>query len=132
MERVDEVVGAYCARAGTGAPAPREDGSYVLKFDGKYEIQFSPAGNDQLLLRADLPGLKDGRSRQDDLRRLLRINLALSGRKHSTLSLDRAQSMPFLYDVLEVTAAEVATSPRLVTRFINEVAAFHKALERVH
>jgi hypothetical protein len=132
MERVDEVVSAYCARSGASAPAPRDDGSYVLTFDGKYAIQFTPAGSDQLLLRADLPGLKDDRSRHDDLRRLLRINLALSGRKNSTLSLDRAQGTPFLYDVLKVTAAEVSASPRLVTRFINEVAAFHKALERVH
>lgn len=132
MERVDDVVGAYCARAGTSTPAAGEDGSYVLKFDGKYEIQLSPAGNDRLLLRADLPGLEDDRSRQDALRRLLRINLALSGRKNSTLSLDRAHGTPFLYDLLQVTAAEVPTSPRLVTRFVNEVAAFHKALERVH
>lgn len=113
-------------------PAAREDGSYVLKFDGKYEILFCPVGSDRLLLRADLPGLKDDRSRQDALRRMLRINLALSGRKNSTLSLDRAQGTPFLYDLLEVTAAEVPASPRLVTGFVNEVAAFHKALERVH
>jgi hypothetical protein len=132
MERVDEVVGVYCAKAGATPPPPRDDGSYLLQFDGKYEVQFSPAGRDRLMVRANLPGLKNDRLRQDTLRRMLRINLALSGRKHSTLSLDRAHDMPFLYDVLEVPAAEVAASPRLVTRFVNEVAAFHKALEHVH
>jgi hypothetical protein len=132
MERVDEVVSTYCAKAGAGTPKPRDDGSYVLQFDGKFEIQFDPAGRDRLLLRANLPSLKNDRLRRDTLRRLLRINLALSGRKHSTLSLDREHDQPFLYDVLDVPAAEVAASARLVTRFVNEVAAFHKALEHVH
>jgi hypothetical protein len=132
VELIDEVVGGYCARVGTGAPKPRDDGSYVLQFDGKYEVEFSPAGRDRLLLRANLPSLKQDRSRLDVLRRLLRINLALSGRKHSTLSLDRAHDIPFLYDVLVVGAADVAASPRLVTRFVNEVAAFNKALEHGH
>jgi hypothetical protein len=132
MERVDEVIGFYCARLGSGAPKPRDDGSYVLQFDGKHEIEFSSGGRDKLLLRAPLPSLRHDRFRRDTLRRLLRINLFLSGRKHSTLSLDRALDQPFLYDLLDVPAAEVASSPRLVTRFVNEVAAFHKALEHLH
>jgi hypothetical protein len=132
MEQAEEVVAGYCKRIGARPPAPRDDGAYVLRFADKIEIQVSPEGRDRVLLRADLPPLKRDRERQDRLHRLMRINLLLSARKHSTLTLDNAADTPFLYDVLTVAGADLDASVRAITAFVNEVAAFHKALERVH
>jgi hypothetical protein len=131
MERVDEVVEGYCRRIGAAAPARGEDGAYVLRFQDKVQIRLSSEGRDRLLLRADLPRLKRDRERHDALQRLMRINLLLSARKRSTLTLDKADT-PFLYDVLTVGAAELDSSYRSITIFVNEVSAFHKALDRIH
>jgi len=132
MERLEEVVTGYCKRRGAPAPAPREDGSYVLVFENKYEIRFSPDGRDRMLLRADLPPLKRDRDRRDAVERLMRINLLLAGRKRSTLSLDDAVDTPFLYDLVPVEQVDPDSSYRSITGFVNEVAAFYKALERIH
>jgi hypothetical protein len=127
---VEDVVTDYCKQLGTVPPKPREDGIYVLHFDNKYEVEFRPAGRDQVMLRAGLPPLKRDAGRADALRRLMRINLALSDRKHSTLTLDEAHDTPFLYDILNGGPADMASNARLVIRFVNEVAAFHAALDR--
>jgi hypothetical protein len=109
----------------------RDDGAYVLHFDGKYEVQMRPEGRNGLLLRHDLPALKKDRSRNDTLQRMMRINLLLAGRKHSTLTLDNAGETPFLYDLVTVEG-DVSSGFRSITGFVNEVAAFHKALDRRH
>jgi len=132
MERFDEVVTGYCKRHGAPLPAPREDGAYVLVFDHKYEVQVRPEGRDRMLLRADLPPLGRGRDRRDTVERLMRINLLLSARKRSTLSIDPAADTPFLYDLVAVETADVDSNFRSITGFVNEVAAFYKALERTH
>lgn len=134
MERLAEVMAGYCKRLGTRPPQPRGDGAYVLRFEDKYEIQLSPGpeGRDRVLLRADLPPLARDRERRDRIERLMRINLLLSGRKQSTLSLDDAVDTPFLYDLVAVDTADADSSYRSITAFVNEVAAFHKALERSH
>jgi hypothetical protein len=132
MELLEEVVTGYCRRRGAPPPPPREDGSYVLVFENKYEVRFSPEGRDRMLLRADLPRLKRDRDRRDAVERLMRINLLLTGRKHSTLSIDGMADTPFLYDLVPMPAADSDTSYRSITGFVNEVAAFYKALERTH
>ena len=131
MERVDEIVEGYCRRIGATAPPRGEDGAYVLRFQDKIQIRLSGDGRDRLLLRADLPHLKRDRARRDDLQRLMRVNLLLAARKRSTLTLDNADT-PFLYDVLTVGAADLDASYRSITIFVNEVSAFHKALDRIH
>lgn len=130
MEQVEEVVTGYCKRAGVPAPKPREDGSYVLSFEGKYEVQLSPVDRNRLLLRSNLSPLKKDADRQDVLRRLLRANLMLAGRKRATLTFDRATGTPFLYDML--TTGEGEFDPRSITAFVNEIAAFRRVLERAH
>src|SRR5437868_6513898 len=115
MEPVGQVVTAYCQRLGGHPPAPREDGSYVLQFDGKYDVQFSAERRDRVLLRANLPQLTKDRYRQDTLRRLLRVNLVLSARKHATLSLDSPSDVPFLYDLVDVGGADLAPSLQAIT-----------------
>lgn len=132
MERLEELVVGYCRRRGAPPPPPREDGSYVLMFENKYEVRLSPGGRDRMLLRADLPRLKRDRDRRDTVERLMRINLLLAGRKHSTLSLDNTLDTPFLYDVVAVETVDPDSSYRSITGFVNEVAAFYKALERAH
>jgi hypothetical protein len=132
MERVDEVVAGYCRRIGATPPEPGQDGAYVLRFEQRVAIRLSGEGRDRVLLRADLPPLKRDRNRLETLQRLMRVNLLLTGRKRATLTLDNAADTPFLYDVLTVGPAEVDSSHRLITTFVNEVTAFHKALDRVH
>jgi hypothetical protein len=131
MERLDEVVTGYCKRRGAPPPAPREDGGYVLRFENKYEVVVCPDGRDRMLLRSDLPRLKRDRDRRDTVERLMRINLLLAGRKHSTLALDGTDT-PFLYDLMSVETADPDSTYRSITGFVNEVAAFYKALERTH
>jgi hypothetical protein len=131
MERLEELVTGYCRRRGA-PPPPREDGSYVLVFENKYEVRLSPDGRDRMLLRADLPRLKRDRDRRDTVERLMRINLLLTGRKQSTLSLDNTIDTPFLYDLVPVETVDPDSSYRSITGFVNEVAAFYKALERTH
>jgi hypothetical protein len=132
MERLEEVVTGYCKRHGAPAPAPRDDGSYVLRFDNKYDVLVTPEGRDRMLLRSDLPRLKRDRERRNTVERLMRINLLLAGRKHSTLSLDDTDDTPFLYDLVSVETADTDSTYRSITGFVNEVAAFLKALERTH
>ena len=132
MERLEELVTGYCRRRGAPPPPPREDGSYVLVFENKYEVRLSPDGRDRMLLRADLPRLKRDRDRRDTVERLMRINLLLTGRKQSTLSLDNTIDTPFLYDLVPVETVDPDSSYRSITGFVNEVAAFYKALERTH
>ena len=131
MERLEEVVTGYCKRHGAPAPAPRDDGGYVLRFDNKYDVLVTPDGRDRMLLRADLPRLKRDRERRDTIERMMRINLLLAGRKHSTLSVDQDDT-PFLYDLVSVDTADTDSAFRSITGFVNEVAAFLKALERTH
>ena len=132
MERLEELVTGYCKRRGAPPPPAREDGSYVLVFENKYEVRLSPEGRDRMLLRADLPRLKRDRDRRDTVERLMRINLLLTGRKHSTLALDNTIDTPFLYDLVPVETVNPDSSYRSITGFVNEVAAFYKALERPH
>jgi hypothetical protein len=132
MEQVEEVVAAYCKRLRAPPPRPRDDGSYVLRFENKYEVLVTPEGRDRMLLRSDLPPLKRDRDRRDTVERLMRINLLLSGRKRSTLTLDTAADTPFLYDLVNVDTVDPDANFRAITAFVNEVAAFHKALARTH
>jgi Tir chaperone protein (CesT) family len=130
MTLLEEVIADYCRRQGVTVPVPEGDGVYTLCFDDKYNVELQASGRDQILLRANLGALKDDAGRKDALRRLLHINLALSERKRSTLSLDSARNMPFLYDLLAVSLSDLPSSERAITGFVNEVAAFHTALER--
>jgi|RhiMethySRZTD1v2_1073278.scaffolds.fasta_scaffold1426339_2 hypothetical protein len=132
MEQVEEVVAAYCKRLRAPTPKPRDDGSYLLRFENKFEVMVTPEGRDRMMLRSDLPRLTRGRDRHDTVERLMRINLLLSGRKRSTLTLDEAADTPFLYDLVTVDTADPDSNHRSITAFVNEVAAFHKALERSH
>jgi hypothetical protein len=132
MERLEEVVTGYCKRLGAPVPAPRDDGGYVLRFDNKYDVLVTPDGRDRMLLRSGLPRLKRDRDRRDTVERLMRINLLLAGRKRSTLSLDDSDDTPFLYDLVSVDTADTDSTYRSITGFVNEVAAFLKALERTH
>lgn len=132
MEQIEEVVAAYCKRFRATPPRPRDDGSYVLRFENKYEVTVTPEGRDRMMLRSDLPRLTRGRDRHDTVERLMRINLLLVGRKHSTLTLDNAGDTPFLYDLVTVDTVDPDSNYRSITVFVNEVAAFHRALERSH
>jgi hypothetical protein len=132
MERVEEVVVGYCRRVGAKPPPPDADGGFVLRFQDRIEVRLSGDGRDRLLLRADLPQLTRDRGRRDALQRLMRVNLLLSGRKRATLTLDNAAETPFLYTLLSVGPADVDSSHRSITTFVNEVAAFYKALNRSH
>src|SRR6476469_958113 len=124
MDQVEEVVAGYCKRLGAKPPAPRDDGAYVLRFENKYEVEVRPEGRDRLLLRAVLPRLKRDRDRQETLHRRMRINLLLGHRKRATLTLDREADTPFLYDLLDVSSADIASNFGAITGFVNEVAAF--------
>jgi hypothetical protein len=132
MERVEEVVVGYCRRVGAKPPPPDANGGFVLRFQDRIEVRLSGDGRDRLLLRADLPQLTRDRGRRDALQRLMRVNLLLSGRKRATLTLDNAVETPFLYTRLSVGPTDVDSSYRSITTFVNEVAAFHKALNRSH
>jgi hypothetical protein len=132
MERVDQVVEGYCRRVGAKLPQPEADGGFVLRFERGIEVRLNGSGRDNLLLRAALPPLKRDRGRRDALQRLMQANLLLTGRKHATLSFDNAAETPFLYDVVTVGPAEIESSHRSITAFVNEVAAFRKALEHSH
>jgi hypothetical protein len=127
---VDDVVADYCKRVGAVPPKARDDGSYVLQFEDKYDIELSSSARDQVLLRSNLPKLTRDDRRTESLRRLMRINLALSERKRSSLTLDAATDTPFLYDMVAVTAGDMAASARSITGFVNEVAAFDAVLTR--
>ncbi len=127
---VETFVARYCERAGIEAPAAETDGTYVLRFDGKYTVHFGSDGRAGLLLRHDLKPLERDHTRQEAMQRLLRINLALAGRKRSTLTIDSAAGKPFLYDIIAINAADESVGFKTVTGFVNEIAAFHKALDR--
>ena len=122
----------YCKRVGVEAPAADTDGSYVLRFDGRYQVRFGADHRNQLLLRHDFAQLGDETARREALEKLLRVNLLLSGRKRSTLSLDQASRTPFLYDVVTLDEAEGAEGFKSVTAFVNEVAAFRRARDGRH
>ena len=127
---VEEFVAGYCEQAGIKSPPAETDGTYVLRFDGKYAVQFGSDGRDSLLMRHDFKPLESDRPRQEALQRLLRINLALAGRKGSTLTIDSASGKPFLYDLIPADTADESARFKKVTSFVNEIAAFHKALDR--
>ena len=130
MAAGEDIVLGYCKQAGLAAPPPRADGTYVLYVDDEFELQLTPQDRNRLRLRSDLPVLEGGPDRQSKLARLLRINLALSNRKRSSLALDDGGDTPFLYDVLTVDPADFAPSFKSISTFANEVVAFHRALER--
>lgn len=129
-KNVEAFVARYCEQAGIEAPAAEADGTYVLRFDGKYPVHFGSDGRSGLLLRHDFKPLERDRTRQEAMQRLLRINLALAGRKRSTLTIDSAAAKPFLYDVVALDTADESIAFKKVTGFVNEIAAFHKALDR--
>jgi hypothetical protein len=128
---VEEFVAGYCEQAGIKSPAAEADGTYLLRFDGKYAVQFGSDGRNSLLLRHDFKPLDRDRTRQEAMQRLLRINLALAGRKRSTLTIDSASGKPFLYDLIPADSADESAGFKKITGFVNEIAAFHKALDRI-
>jgi hypothetical protein len=132
MTLVKDFVEGFCKRAKAPPPAPRADGIYILHFDGKYTVEVRAHGDDHVMLVSGLPPLKPGTQREEQLTQLMRINLALSDRKRATLALETGGDTPLLYDMLARDAADMASGFRAVTGFVNEVAAFHAALERGH
>lgn len=129
---VQEFVARYCKRAGIEPPPAAADGTYVLRFDAKYAVHFGSDGRGGLVLRHDFKPLEHDRRRQEAMQRLMRINLALAGRKRSTLTIDSASGKPFLYDVLALDTTDESSGFKTVTSFVNEIAAFHKALDNRH
>ncbi len=129
--KVQEFVAHYCKRAGIEPPEAEADGTYVLRFDTKYAVHFGSDGRSGLVLRHNFKPLERDRTRQEAMQRLLRINLALAGRKRSTLTLDSESGTPFLYDIVGLDTDE-GVGFKTVTSFVNEVAAFHKALDGRH
>ena len=127
--KVDEFMTGYCKLARVEPPTAEADGAYVLRFDGKYAVRFGSDHRNRLLLRHDFAQLRDEPARREALERLLRINLFLSGRKRSTLSLDQPSSTPFLYEVVALDETDATEGFKTVTAFVNEVAAFHRALD---
>lgn len=128
MGKISNFVNGYRARAGI-APTPK-GAAESLVFDDRYILDFDLVGRDTVVMTTPLLARGSDAEFEQKLRIVMNVGLALASRTQGSLTIDEARDAVILYDTVRTEGSFDERCFDAVDRFVNEVAAFHVALDR--
>jgi hypothetical protein len=127
-KEIERLIVELAQRRGFAAPRPDEVGCYFLLLDGSLEVRLFQTG-DTLLLEAQVgPIPSDDENAEEVLVRVLRRQLARSGNKAESLSLDPESGDLILYRALPARLTALADLQKAIGDFANALEYWSKQL----
>lgn len=128
MGEISDFVNGYRVRAGVAA-IPK-GAAKSLVFDDRYVLDFDLVGRNTVVMTTPLLERGSDAEFEQKLRIVMNVGLALSSRTQGSLTIDAARDAVMLYDTVRTEGSFDERCFNAVDRFVNEVAAFHVALDR--
>lgn len=128
MAEIGDFVNGY--RASAGIPPVMNGAATSLVFDDRYVVDFDLLGRSTVVMTTPLLARGSDAEFAAKLRIVMNLGLALSSRTQGSLTIDEGRGAVILYDTIRTEGSCDERCVDAVNRFVNEVAAFHAALDR--